>query len=382
MTKTHNTIFTLILIIPILLFAKDETTIESVVIPDHMATTPAKEFHPHVKNKWSGMKKNLDKINKKKTELIFLGDSITARWSTGRPSWNTYYSKYNVQNFAIGADTTHGVLRRIKEGNFKGFSPKVVVILIGVNNCAWGPKHTVQETAEGVLKIVQTLHNDLPKTKFLMIGLLPKQVTKTNFRWQQGDEVNSIIERYADNKRVFYMDIGEYLVTEDGKPVDKAFGDGVHLSPVGHEIWAKAMDQKLTELMEDKRENLRSLDFRVNLSSKGIGKEVTAMLSLKASDTFNIGRQLELTLPAGFHASRTETKISKSSESFVSMKAFNPIITFTLKKTLRRGQPLNIEITKIQNPKFKTETAPFTLEVRNRDGEVQYQGFFDGVKIR
>ena len=250
----------------------EHCAIDTLEIPDHEATLPAEEFHEWVDARWYGkkfldrtlpeesMKKYVETMSteeKSKSQLIFIGDSIAAAWryENNIDSFNKHFGQYNPQNFAIGADTTHGVLRRIREGNLDGFSPEVMVILIGVNNIAWGPQHTVEQTADGILKVVQTIHMKMPETKILLMGLLPRgdNEREGSFRWQQGVEVNAILETSIDNRYLFYLNIADQLIEEDGTVKNDVFEDGVHLSSTGLDVWAEALKPSLEKLTETRQ---------------------------------------------------------------------------------------------------------------------------------
>jgi lysophospholipase L1-like esterase len=254
----------------------EHCAIDALKIPDHEATLPAEEFHEWVDARWYG-KKYLDRTlpeesmkrtvetmsteEKNKTQLIFIGDSIAAAWryENNIGAFDKHFGQYNPQNFAIGADTTHGVLRRIGEGNLDGFSPEVVVILIGVNNIAWGPQHTVEQTADGILKVVQTIHKKMPESKILLTGLLPRgdNEREGSFRWQKGIDVNDILENNIDNNHLFYLNITEQLIESDGTVKDDVFEDGVHLSSGGLNVWAEALKPSLQELFYQSNINLK-----------------------------------------------------------------------------------------------------------------------------
>jgi len=365
--------------------AKEPVPIEKLQIPEHMATLPAEEFHHYVAKRWETMKKGLADLDKDAVEAVFLGDSITDKWNSNPQTWKKYYGKYSPQNFAIGADTTHGVLRRIKEGNFEGLSPKVVVLLIGVNNVAWGPKHSVRQTADGILKVIQTLHEKLPKTKFLVLGILPRGTRSRDlsFRWEKMYQVNSIVERYADNDRIFYIDIGESFLQENGVPIEGAYGDGVHLSKKGLDIWAAAMDRSFTELIEGKLNNLKPVDFKVQLSSTTTGAKGTVKVTVTVAEKPILsGSILEVIFPAGFYLDRSKTALSEAGQEFASMKTLSPIATITLKKRIAANTDATFELTEITNPTFITTTAKFTCILRNKNGTIAGRGTAEGVSIK
>ncbi len=89
------------------------------------------------------------------------------------------------------------------------------------------------------------------------MGLLPRGDDERtgSFRWQEGTEVNTILENNIDNNHLFYLNIGEQLIEEDGTVKEDVFLDGVHLSSSGLDVWAETMKSKLEELFD--RDNQR-----------------------------------------------------------------------------------------------------------------------------
>ncbi|MEN6302888.1 MAG: GDSL-type esterase/lipase family protein, partial [Armatimonadia bacterium] len=74
-------------------------------------------------------------------QLVFLGDSITMMWRSqsgyegGTPVWEQYYAPRKAGNFGISGDRTEHILWRITEGgDLDGLNPRVLVLLIGINN--------------------------------------------------------------------------------------------------------------------------------------------------------------------------------------------------------------------------------------------------------
>jgi lysophospholipase L1-like esterase len=54
----------------------------------------------------------------------------------------------------------------------------------------------------------------------------------------------------ADNKQVFYMDIGEKFLTADGTLTTEIMGDGLHPTEKGYQIWADATLPTVKNLMK------------------------------------------------------------------------------------------------------------------------------------
>ena len=65
-----------------------------------------------------------------------------------------------------------------------------------------------------------------------------------------GDKMNKIISKLADDKMVFYKDIGEKFLTEDGTLEKKIMPDFLHLSQEGYEIWANSIKEDVQKLLK------------------------------------------------------------------------------------------------------------------------------------
>ncbi len=205
----------------------------------------AREYH-------KGM---LEREKKKGINVLFLGDSITMMWRTqsgyegGTPVWDRYYKPLNAANFGISGDKTEHILWRITEGgDLDGLSPKVLVLLIGINNLLSG-KCTSEQTAEGVTTIVNYIKAKLPTTRILLLGVFPCWEKPDNPIREQVRQTNRIIRKLEDHSRVFYLDIGDRFLEPDGTIRREKLRDMLHLSEVGYGIWAGAMQPYLEDLL-------------------------------------------------------------------------------------------------------------------------------------
>jgi lysophospholipase L1-like esterase len=63
-------------------------------------------------------------------------------------------------------------------------------------------------------------------------------------------KINSKLAKLADNKQVFYMDIGDKFLTSDGTLTAEVMPDGLHPSEKGYQIWADAILPRVKELMK------------------------------------------------------------------------------------------------------------------------------------
>ena len=184
-------------------------------------------------------------------DILFMGDSITDWWRSdrqpyaGKPVFDQHFGNMKVANFGIAGDTTQGVLYRLQNGEGVGFSPKVVMLMIGTNNTR---ANTGPEIAEGVGAVVLQLQKNFPATKILLLGVFPRGTPNDPVR-QEIATINEIISRLHDNQKVFYRDIGSIFLDEGGNIPRDIMSDGLHPTTKGYELWAKEVKGTLVELM-------------------------------------------------------------------------------------------------------------------------------------
>lgn len=205
-------------------------------------------------------------------QLLFVGDSITDFWRNeqgmagrgggpaaappadgvipyaGKAVQDKYFGKWKVANYGIAGDTTQGVLYRLQDGEGKGIHPKAIMMMIGTNNTG---RNSAGEIAEGVGAIVLELRKDYPDARILLLGIFP--------RGNPGDaargtiaEINKIISKLDDGKNVFYRDIGKGFLDASGAIPKDVMSDSLHPTSKGYEIWAKAVIDPITAMMNGK----------------------------------------------------------------------------------------------------------------------------------
>ena len=185
-------------------------------------------------------------------DVVFIGDSITQGWEGNPPNggknvWEKYYGKRTCMNFGVGGDRTQHVLWRFEHGQLDGLKPKAAVLMIGTNNSN-KDDNTEADILEGVTAIVKQIRTRLPDTKLIVLGIFPRGKT---FSAQRGKilQVNQALEKLADNKMIFYLDIGSQMIEADGSISTEMMRDALHPGEKGYEIWAAAIEPKLKELL-------------------------------------------------------------------------------------------------------------------------------------
>lgn len=193
-----------------------------------------------------------NRVKQGNVDLLLIGDSITQGWEgAGKDAWAKHYGKRNAVNLGIGGDRTQHVLWRLDNGNIEGISPKLAVLMIGTNNSN-GNDNTAEEIGAGITAIVKKLREKLPNTKVLILAVFPRG-EKPNPQREKNAAASAIAAKLADDKMVYFLDIGPKFLTPEGNLTKEIMPDYLHLSPAGYTIWAEAIEPKVAELMGEKK---------------------------------------------------------------------------------------------------------------------------------
>ncbi len=174
-------------------------------------------------------------------ELVFIGDSITARWPQEMLEAN--YGAFRPVNLGIGGDWIQNVLWRVQNGVLGQVRIKTIVVLIGTNNIA--NRFPAVEIAGAVDNLLQALEDVSPESRVLLLGILPRARSTDN----TVATINGLLANLADDERVFFLDVGYALVEPDGSIAPEVMPDGLHVAMPGFERWMKAMKPKLDEVL-------------------------------------------------------------------------------------------------------------------------------------
>jgi len=204
-------------------------------------------------------------LRNEKPELVFYGDSITQNYERSStdpaadyaPIWRRFYGDRHAVNLGFTGDTTANLLWRIEHGEAEGIAPKVAVVLIGANN--FGRLHwSAEDTLAGIRADVEALRKRLPRTKILLLGILPSGRGKAVERKRA--QVNAALGQvYAHDSAVRFVDLSAVFL-RDGRVAESLYLDpelkpprpALHPSAEGQARMAAAIEPVLAALLGDR----------------------------------------------------------------------------------------------------------------------------------
>lgn len=185
-------------------------------------------------------------------DVMWVGDSITQGWEgAGKKVWAEKIAPLNSANFGISGDKTGNVLWRLQNGNLAGKAdPKVAVIMIGTNDTGHSKgKVKAEAIAAGVKAILKEIQDKKPRAKILLLGIFPREASPEGVLRKKNEAANALIARFADDKAVFYKDIGAVFLEKDGTLSKKIMPDLLHLNAEGYQRWADTVVPEIKKLL-------------------------------------------------------------------------------------------------------------------------------------
>lgn len=184
-----------------------------------------------------------------KPDVLFLGDSITdgLGFGSGKPLWDELYAPLTAANFGIGGLTTSNVLWQVETGQVALAAPKTIVLLIGSNNL--GAKQPPGEVFLGVEKIVNAIGVQLPDTKIMLVGILPRGHNNTDPFRVSIPETNRLLADLDDGDRVTFLDVGKVFLSLDKSISPVVMPDGAHPSLFGYQLYTREIWPTLADLL-------------------------------------------------------------------------------------------------------------------------------------
>ena len=202
----------------------------------------------------------VEKAKKGGIDIYFEGDSIARRWGTSDAAWaqnltnwNTNFFGWNAADFGWGADLTQNILWRLENGELDGVNPKIIVLLAGVNNVGTqaGNDAKVEDVTKGIKAIVDICQKKAPDATIILTGIFPRNNSGGNTLAviPTINKINDNLAKFADGKKIRYLNVNDKLADKDGKLFDGMTVDNLHPTPKGYQVWADGLKPIFTELL-------------------------------------------------------------------------------------------------------------------------------------
>jgi lysophospholipase L1-like esterase len=168
--------------------------------------------------------------------ILFIGDSrlLSVDVSALAP---------RAVNLSIGGETAHQLLQRIADYRALPQSD-AVVIATGINDL---PQHAPREIAQSIMAIVKSLP---PGVDVVLAAVLPVTTKVTSKSNEAIRELNRELSDFCRTfERCHFVAVSPELLDATGALAKAcAEEDGIHLSPIGNQIWSNDIRRALQDL--------------------------------------------------------------------------------------------------------------------------------------
>lgn len=177
-----------------------------------------------------------DTLPESKSEIIFLGDSITDYCE-----WQEFFRSVPIKNRGICGDTTEGILNRINE--IVNSSPTKIFLMIGINDINQGRQ--VENIFNSYEKILKEFRSQTPETSVFIQSLLPvnNRLFPNNLVNQKVILLNKNLRELTKALSFQYIDLFPYFLDGDQELDVRYTTDGVHLNGQGYLLWKKIIEK-------------------------------------------------------------------------------------------------------------------------------------------
>jgi lysophospholipase L1-like esterase len=203
----------------------------------HAQTKPAYDstFRP---TDWAIRTRQFRSYPNAKTDIIFLGNSITSR-----AEWAELLGMSNVRNRGISGDISFGIVERLDEVT-EG-KPAKIFVLIGINDISRNIPDSF--ILRNYRTIIHRIKKESPGTKIIFHTLLPVNNTFTQFKNHYNKDehilyVNAELKKMAAEEKIGLIDLYPNFLDSENRLDKKYTADGLHLNAEGYLVWKKILE--------------------------------------------------------------------------------------------------------------------------------------------
>lgn len=173
-------------------------------------------------------------------EIVFIGDSITEF----NPIEELIESSLKIYNRGIRGITSLQLLDHLEE-QILGVKPKIIFLMIGVNDLKTREPQVVFET---ILTIIKQVKKNLPQSKIYLQSILPINESSRFIRNKNRRSTKTILilnKLLSEIDNVYWLDLHSLLRNSNNELPERYTTDGVHLTIDAYRI----ISQKFQEII-------------------------------------------------------------------------------------------------------------------------------------
>jgi lysophospholipase L1-like esterase len=202
------------------------------------------------RHRYAEANKALHPLASGENRIVFMGNSITELWKITDSS---FFAGKHYINRGISGQTTPQMLVRFRD-DVIDLSPKVVVILAGINDIAENTGRTTLENIFGnIVSMTQLARAN--NIRVVLSSVLPAY----DFPWRPGlqpaekvAKLNVMIKAYADKNNIVYVNYYSSMV-DDRKGLQAALTqDGVHPTLAGYKVMEPLVEKAIADALRRK----------------------------------------------------------------------------------------------------------------------------------
>lgn len=164
-----------------------------------------------------------------KNAILFVGSSSIRLWDLKK----SFPDRVTINRGFGGSDVSDSL--HFADRIVLKHKPRVIIMYAGDNDISRGK--SPERVHQDFLAFVKKVHEKQPKTQIHFLAIKP-----SGKRWALVDTIrkaNSLVKAECEkNKLLFYIDIFEPMLGDDGKPRGELFvEDQLHLNEKGYQLW-------------------------------------------------------------------------------------------------------------------------------------------------
>ena len=172
---------------------------------------------------------------------LFIGDSLVQF-----NHWSSNLIDGEIINCGVAGETVDGLTAYLPVLNHRYPDPAMVMIMIGTNNLVSGDCFFLLSYQS----LLEECRSSWPRATFVVTSLLPMPLS---WLGETGvADLNRLLADLAEDEGAGYLDVyGDFV--RAGQQGEVCFeDDGVHLTPVGYDVWSRVLARDLPALLVDK----------------------------------------------------------------------------------------------------------------------------------